>query len=296
LNRLTLHCLIGLLALTIPFSILNSWVSINKNGKKLTSPSTESEEDVYSRINIEDYKSCQIWLEGYNSQSTKKAYKIYLSLFCKYQNINPDSLVLLRVEQIKSMVLDYIIHLKKVAKQSSSKARTGELSVNSIKVYLAGVQSFLEFNDIVLNWKRIAKYYPEPVTNNLRAYTKEEIAKLLTMADLRDRCLILLMASTGMRVGAIKSLKLKHITRLQHESNIGLVSIYPDSKDHRYNTLVTHECMASIDEYIDNRRKQHEKITGESYIIRDKFATFSKSTNRPKPLTESTINKQMKFY
>jgi integrase len=160
---------------------------------------------------------------------------------------------------------------------------------------LTGVQSFLEFNDIVLNWKRIAKYCPEPVTNNLRAYTKGEIAKLLTMADLRDRCIILLMASTGMRVGAIKSLKLKHITRLQHESNIGLISIYPESKDHRYNALMTQECMASIDEYIDYRRKQYEKITEDSYIIRDKYATFSKSTNRPKPLTEHTINKQMKF-
>ena len=193
------------------------------------------------------------------------------------------------------MVLNYVIHLKKVAKQSSGKPRTGELSVNSIKVYLAGVQSFLEFNDIVLNWKRIAKYYPEPVTNNLRAYTKEEIAKLLSVADPRDRCLILLMASTGMRVGAIKSLKLKHITRLQHDSNIGLVSIYPESKDHRYNALMTSECMASMDEYIEYRRKQHEKITEESYIIRDKFATFSKNTNRPKPVAEYTVNKQMKF-
>jgi hypothetical protein len=85
--------------------------------------------------------------------------------------------------------------------------------VNSIIAYLAGVQSFLESNDIVvLNWKKIAKYYPEQVTNNLRAYTKEEIAKFLSMADLRDRCLILLMAYTGMRVGAIKSLKIKHLT------------------------------------------------------------------------------------
>jgi integrase len=76
---------------------------------------------------------------------------------------------------------------------------------------LAGVQSFLEFNDIVLNWKKIAKCYPEPVYNNLRAYTREEIAKVLTVADLRDRCIILLMTSAGLRVGAIKSLKLKNI-------------------------------------------------------------------------------------
>jgi hypothetical protein len=57
-------------------------------------------------------------------------------------------------EQIKIMVLSYIIHLKEVAKQTSQKHRRGELSVNSIKAYLAGVQSFLEANDIVLNWKK----------------------------------------------------------------------------------------------------------------------------------------------
>jgi integrase len=106
------------------------------------------------------------------------------------------------------MVLDYIIHLKKVAKPSSGKARRGELSVNSVKTYLSGVHSFLEANDIVLNWKKIVKYYPEQVNNNLRAYTKEEISKLLSVGDLRDRCIILLMASTGIRVGAIKALKL----------------------------------------------------------------------------------------
>src|ERR687886_513243 len=115
------------------------------------------------------------------------------------------------------------------------------------------------------------------------------------MGDLRDRCIILLMASTGMRVGAIKSLKLKHLTRLQHESNIGLVSIYAESKDHRYNALMTPECLAAIDAYVDYRRKQHEKITDESYIIRDKYATFSKKTNRPNPIAERNINKQMKF-
>ena len=154
----------------------------------MTLPGTETN-DIRNTQKIEDYKSCQIWLEGYNSQSTKKAYKTHLLLFCRYHNTDPDSLVNLKIEQIKSMVLNYVIHLKKVAKQSSHKAIAGELSVNSIKIYLAGVQSFLDFNDIVLNWKKIAKYYPELVTNSLRAYTREEIAKILTVVDLRHLCI-----------------------------------------------------------------------------------------------------------
>jgi hypothetical protein len=134
---------------------------------------TTQSNDVYGMQKIENYKSCQIWLEGYNSPSTKRAYTVHLSLFCKYHNTDPDSLIQLKPEQVKNMVLNYVIHLKKVAKQSFGKARHGELCVNSVRIYLTGVQSFLEFNDIVLNWKKIAKYYPEQVTNNLRAYTKE---------------------------------------------------------------------------------------------------------------------------
>jgi hypothetical protein len=46
------------------------------------------------------------------------------------------------------MVLNYIIHLK-VAKQAAGKPKKGEISVNSVIFYLTGVQSFLEFNEIV---------------------------------------------------------------------------------------------------------------------------------------------------
>ena len=174
----------------------------------------------FGKLELDSYNSCKIWLEGYNSQATKKVYRIHLSLFCKYHDIDPDSLIQFKPEQIKTMVLNYIMHLKRNAKQSVGKAKRGEISVNSIKNYLAGIQSFLDFNEIMLNWKKIIKYCPEQVTNNLRAYTRDEIAKLLSEADLRDRCLILLMSSTGIRVGAIKDLRIKHLKRLQ-ESNIG---------------------------------------------------------------------------
>jgi hypothetical protein len=109
----------------------------------------------------------------YTSPATKNAYKIHLSLFCKYPNIDPDSLIQLKKpEQIKNMVLNYIIHLKKNAKQSVGKAKRGEISVNS-RYYLHGIQSFLDFNEIMLNWKKIIKYCPEEVSNNLRGYTRE---------------------------------------------------------------------------------------------------------------------------
>jgi integrase len=213
----------------------------------------------FTKLDLESYNSCKIWLEGYNSPATKNAYKVHLSLLCKYHKIDPDTLIQLKPEQIRNIVLNYIIHLKKNAKQSVDKAKRGEISVNSIKNYLDGIQSFLDFNEIMLNWKKIIKYCPEQVTNNLRAYTREEIAKLLVESDLRDRCLILLMSSTGIRVGAIKELKIKHLKRLQESNNISILSIYPQSKNYKYNALLTPECMATLDEYFEFRKRQHEQ-------------------------------------
>ena len=157
---------------------------------------------------------------------------------------------------------------------------------------MMGIQSFLEFHEIALPWKKISKFYPADIANNLRAYKKEEITKILSVADLRDRCIILLMISTGIRVGAIKSLRIKHLKKLKEE--VGILTVYAESKDDKYNTLITPECIAAIEAYLQYRKKQCEKITDDSYIIRDKFATFSKRTNRSKPLSENTINKQMK--
>jgi len=45
-----------------------------------------------------------------------------------------------------------------------------------------------------------------------RSYTREEIHTLVEKADpLRDRAIVLLMASSGMRIGAVAELKIKDL-------------------------------------------------------------------------------------
>ena len=179
-------------------------------------------------LQLQRYNSCAMWLESLRSKNTKNAYRVHLSLFCKFHNVTPDHLLELNSlgGQLNTMILNYIIYLKKVAKNSAGKPTKGEISVNSIKLYLSGIRSFFEFNEIALPWSKIAKFYADTVTNPYRSYTKDEIMKLLSVADPRDRCIILLMASSGIRVGAIQSLKVKSITRL--DNVIGLVTVYPE--------------------------------------------------------------------
>ena len=169
------------------------------------------------------------------------------------------------------MIFNYIINLKRASTQNAGKPKPGILSVNSIKYYVTGIQSFLEFHEIALPWKKIAKFYPEDVANSYRGYTKEEISKLLSLSDLRDRCIILLMASSGVRVGAIPSLRVSSLLKL--DEGVGFLTVYPGTK-HSYVTLVTSEFLTTIDEYLEFTRRQGERILVESPLIRDKFDTF----------------------
>ena len=94
-------------------------------------------------LQLREYNACSFWLESLKSKSTLNAYTTHLSLFCKSHNTDPDELIHNSAGELKTMVLNYIICLKKIAKQSAGKPRKGELSVNSIKFYLTGVKSFL---------------------------------------------------------------------------------------------------------------------------------------------------------
>jgi len=69
------------------------------------------------------------------------------------------------------------------------------------------------------------------------------------------------MSSTGIRVGTIKELKIKHLKRLQENTNnIGILSTYQQSKNYRYKYgLLTPECMAALDEYFELRKRYSMK-------------------------------------
>jgi integrase len=238
------------------------------------------------------YESCKLWIESLRTDSTKRAYAYHLLLFCSFYQTNPDKLAKLSSDKLKEMVINYILELKKKCKNSAGKPKLGEMSVNSIKSYLTGVQSFFEEHEKSLPWKKISRYYPADVTNDYRAYTKPEISKLLSMADLRDRCIILLLASSGIRVGAIPTLTIKSLKRLDH--GLGQLTVYGESLKSRYVTLVTPECMSTIDEYLEQRRKQGEILNESSCLIRDKYSIFSKRINRPRAPTKITINISMR--
>ena len=96
-------------------------------------------------------------------------------------------------------------------------------------------------NDVRINKEKIGKFIGEPIRKtNDRAYTHEEIKLIIDTCDLRLKVFILLLASTGMRVGAIPSLKLRHLQRLD---SLYMLTVYENTKD-QYITFCTPEASA----------------------------------------------------
>jgi integrase len=118
------------------------------------------------------------------------------------------------------------------------------LSYSTIHSTLASIIHFFEINDVSINNRKLNKLKGENIAKfEYRSYTHEEIDTILSWVDERAKASVLLMASTGMRVGALPGIKLKHLMRWNinnDNSGSGLAYVYSaviGTNDHRDNLL-----------------------------------------------------------
>jgi integrase len=124
-----------------------------------------------------------------------------------------------------------------------------------------------------LNIKKTKRFLPEDESERYsrdRPYSIEEIEQILEKCDVRSRVIILLLASSGMRIGALYDLWIEDIKKMD-EFGVYLIRPYNRSKAHSYYTFCTPECAAAIDAYLDYRRKFGEEIKDKSPLIREQF-------------------------
>lgn len=161
------------------------------------------------------------------------------------------------------------------------------LSLNSIRLNLNAIYHFYEMNDIISNKKKINIVKGEFIKSVDRAYTHDEIKKILDVSDLRMKSIILLMASSGMRIGAIPLLRLKNIKKID---SIYKITVYEGSNE-QYITFCTPECASFLDAYLKFRSQNGENLHKDSFLIRDQFdiTDIEQIRNRSKGITLNTI-------
>jgi tetratricopeptide (TPR) repeat protein len=114
-------------------------------------------------------------------------------------------------------------------------------------------------------------------------YTHSEIQMIVTRASLRNKAIILLMSSAGLRVGAIPSLRIKDIEPID-KYNIYKINVYAKSKKSAYFSFCTPECRNVIDNYLDWRKRFGERLKDDAPLFRKDFNVNGERVPYPQPL------------
>jgi hypothetical protein len=158
----------------------------------------------------------QLFLDSLTNEETKRKYDNWLYRFLKvipdelYQGSDKTSMcqdvgTLARCfvslakkdpDMAKNIIAEFIKEEKKLVAEN-------KLNPNTIPNHIKPIKSLLDANSIPIHWKSLHKMYPREQQSNDRAYTKEELQKMIEVcSDITDKVIIQLFSSGGFRLGA----------------------------------------------------------------------------------------------
>lgn len=212
--------------------------------------------------------------EFLKSKESVKTYTWTVRQFIKYHNLKDfDSIVKIEKKELQKITETLVIHLKKT------------IGANSISTYSNHIKTFLEANDIDLNWRRIKRLYSAKIKRSgFSSYSTEDVKKMLDVStSLRNIAIIHFFASTGVRVGAVPELRLKHLRDMP--LNCKMVTVYEDSTE-EYQTVLTPESSTALDEFFEQRRKNGKILNDDSPLFRGRYLLRSE---KPKSMSKESI-------
>jgi integrase len=198
---------------------------------------------------------------AFKSEETKENYAIKLRQFLRYIDLSCDEFVELArkdPEKAEKEISRYLIARKEEGVSGSTVSMTRDalkllLTMNRVKT---------------IDWDIINKMLPSVKRHaNDRPPTVEEIRRLLVHADLKLKCAILLLLSSGMRNGALDFLKWGDIEEVRHKDYTFAKVVVYSGEAEEYVTFITPEAYRVLLEYRKVRENAGEKIGRNSPVL-----------------------------
>lgn len=221
------------------------------------------------------------------SKETKRMYQWSLNSYCKWLDIaDPNQLITKElltsseaVNQLEDQIIDFITYMK----------NERQLVYSTIHSRLAAIYQFYTINRVRLNKDFIAKF--KPANRRVRQdkpYTVEQIRKMYNNSTERDKVIVLLMASVGLRIGALPTITIGDLTKVHppgyipQDSYIYKITIYPKELEEYY-AFCTFETSNAIDHYLEYRQQNGEELTPKAPLLRKHFrsgVSYKKGSKR----------------
>lgn len=206
-------------------------------------------------------KSLKPFFASFKSEQTKDNYCIKLRQFLRLSSLDPDNFVELarkKPNKAEELLLDFVEARKKEGVGGST-----------IRMARDAIKLLLEMNDVEsVNWKKINRVLPPARHHGSdRPPSSDEIRRLLLHADLKMKCVILLLVSSGIRVGALDYLTWGDLDPVKSSGfDFARLRVYSGEPE-EYVTFVTPECYETLQEYRKTREDVGEKIARKSPLI-----------------------------
>jgi integrase len=209
----------------------------------------------------EQSKEYQIFIQLFKTKATKTTYVYQLNQFKKWLEIHSSTisswnkLVNTSSNNIHKILMDYLVELK-----------NRNLKYSSILNAFASIEFLLDVNNVNYNKKYVHRFFPtKNKSKGEQAYTLKDIQAMLRVTKTtRDRALLLVITTSGIRSGAIPTLKYGHVQDIE---NCKKLTVYAGDNE-EYITFITPEASEALDAYLQERRSSGEKLDRDSPLFR----------------------------
>jgi integrase len=220
------------------------------------------------------------------AEVSKEQYLNSLKQFLVFTNQDPDTLVASTRRHPKAFEKQFVAFLDKKGKETS--AATVALIRNSVK-------KLLDVNGVSgVDWAYINDCIPEKKRfGEDRAPTSDEIRRMASASDLRTKCIILFLCSSGARMGSIPALAWRDVHEVeQNEVKLARVTIYRGTPD-QYETFITPETYEHLQEYKRYRENVGEKVSSQSFVFVTALNVDNFKSDRVRGLTTDGVKALM---
>ena len=223
---------------------------------------------------------------GKLAPQTKENYILRIRAYLRREGASPDQFVQTVSRDPKAFETDFVKFIAEVSGTSAS---------STTAFWRDSLRRFLEINRVKgVDWDYVNQFIPKVrKLGQDRAPTLEEIRKVVAVADLRTKCLILFLASSGARIGSIEYLRWRDIQEVEFEGwKLAKVTIYRGEPE-EYDTFASPECYEYLLKYREIREKVGEVITPSSPVLVREVNKRRFDQSKVKPVGVRTLKNQM---
>ena len=205
-------------------------------------------------------------LKATRSQDTARQYEVASRAWCAANGFESPEKGIEKIKSRPDPELAGIESINRLITTLSEKKRAPK----TITGYVSSIKKYLAYEDVLISSERFHAKTVLPRNYEVSidtAPTDEQMKQILFNSSLKTKALIMLMASSGLRIGEVQKLKIGHLAFDKNPVRVTIPARTTKTKTSRF-TFISDECANLLKNYLGDRIKD-----ANAYLLTDRKGT-----------------------